>query len=468
MQNNFSTAFATQIMEAKIEHLPIEGDIPKWLNGSFISTGPAQFEVGKSQFNHWFDGFAMLKKFTFSNGNVIFQNRFIRSEQYIQGNLKQKMYRNEFATYAKSNWISRAFNIVQSLVQGSYDDNCNVNIQRIDNRYIAMTESNHQIEFDLFDLQTIGTFKYEDNILGQMELAHPQVDTFTNETINITTEMANENRYHIFKIAPGSIKRELIYTYVSDALFYMHTFCITQNYIILYQSPLKMNKLKLFLNLPFNNTLYWQEKDQSYFIVIDRRDLKVIKIATEPFFCIHSVNAFENNHEIILDLICYGKGNPYNDLFLTNLKADQPNLNASTLKRFIINTQSKQLQIIPLDDQTIEFPRMNDRKHNGQIYQYFYANLLTDPNAQFFNAVQKYDTVSGQRKIWQKAGYFPGEPVFVANGHQQEDEGVLLSIVFNANTACSALVILDSQSMQQRAEIQLPFHLPFGLHGNFF
>ena len=32
----------------------VEGDIPVWLNGRFISNGPGQFQVDDTQFNHWF------------------------------------------------------------------------------------------------------------------------------------------------------------------------------------------------------------------------------------------------------------------------------------------------------------------------------------------------------------------------------------------------------------------------------
>jgi carotenoid cleavage dioxygenase-like enzyme len=69
----------------------------------------------------------------------------------------------------------------------------------------------------------------------------------------------------------------------------------------------------------------------------------------------------------------------------------------------------------------------------------------------------------------QKDSYYPGEAIFVARDNATaEDDGVLLSIVYNANTGCSLLAIIDAITMQEIAEVYLPFHLPFGLHGNFY
>ena len=46
--------------------------------GSLLRTGPAKWEVGSSSMNHWFDGFAMLHRFSFAGGEVSYANRFLR------------------------------------------------------------------------------------------------------------------------------------------------------------------------------------------------------------------------------------------------------------------------------------------------------------------------------------------------------------------------------------------------------
>ena len=49
-----------------------------------------------------------------------------------------------------------------------------------------------------------------------------------------------------------------------------------------------------------------------------------------------------------------------------------------------------------------------------------------------------------------------------------EDDGVILSVVLDAETARSFLLILDASSFREVARAGLPHHIPFGFHGNYF
>jgi len=460
--------FSTQYNETTINNLVVKGDIPEWLQGDLISNGPAQFEIGSMHFNHWIDGFAMLKKFSFQSGQVQFQNRFLRSKQYTQSRALQHLSTNEFATYASRSMIGRIKNAIQDVWCGSFYDNCNVNIVKIASHYIAMTETNHVIEFNREDLSTVAAFSFSDKIVGQLETAHPKIDTFTGEIINVVTEIGRQIKYHIYKINSKNTNRELIQTYISDQLFYMHSFSITQHYVILFKSPLSANKFKLLLGLPFNNTLFLQKNMPSYFIIIDRRDGRIHEIETSPFVCLHSANAYENNNELILDLICYDVMNPYTNLYLSNLRKDHPHLAAGALKRYIIDRQLKHCKEITLTENKHEFPTFYSRL-NGKHYNFLYCNSMEGNEVKFLNSIQKINVQSGHIQLWKKDHYYPGEAIFVARDNAtSEDDGVLLSIVYHAGMQCSLLAIIDAITMQDIAEVFLPFHLPFGLHGHFY
>jgi beta,beta-carotene 9',10'-dioxygenase len=73
--NSFQKGLSSLDHEVKIDKLPIHGKIPEWLFGSLFRNGPAYFTGG-----HWFDGLAMIHKFSFRNGNVEYANRFLRTE----------------------------------------------------------------------------------------------------------------------------------------------------------------------------------------------------------------------------------------------------------------------------------------------------------------------------------------------------------------------------------------------------
>jgi beta,beta-carotene 9',10'-dioxygenase len=95
---NQQLGFTSLEREIAIEQLPIEGEIPHWLSGTLIRNGPAKFEVGRQSYNHWFDGLAMLHKFSFTKGRVSYANRFIRSEAYKKAEETGKISYREFAT----------------------------------------------------------------------------------------------------------------------------------------------------------------------------------------------------------------------------------------------------------------------------------------------------------------------------------------------------------------------------------
>ena len=62
---------------------------------------------------------------------------------------------------------------------------------------------------------------------------------------------------------------------------------------------------------------------------------------------------------------------------------------------------------------------------------------------------------------------FVSEPVMVPRpGGSAEDDGWVLTVVWNGARCASDLVILDAATMEELATIALPLALPYGLHGS--
>ncbi len=47
----------SQKTETELVKLEIIGEVPSWISGKLVRNGPAIFELGKTNFKHWFDGF---------------------------------------------------------------------------------------------------------------------------------------------------------------------------------------------------------------------------------------------------------------------------------------------------------------------------------------------------------------------------------------------------------------------------
>jgi all-trans-8'-apo-beta-carotenal 15,15'-oxygenase len=63
-----------------------------------------------------------------------------------------------------------------------------------------------------------------------------------------------------------------------------------------------------------------------------------------------------------------------------------------------------------------------------------------------------------------------GEPIFIPRPNsQQEDEGWVIALVYDAEYHRSDVVILDAQDFSKGAiaKLHLKHHIPYGLHGSF-
>ncbi len=158
--------------EVTLINLEIKGAIPTWLEGTLFRTGPARFNLEKRKITHWFDGLAMLHSFSFHNGKVSYANKFLKSAAY-QGAMKQgKMVSRGFATDPCRSIFKR---VASFFMQTPYD-NGNVNISRLANEYVALTEIPIPVIFDPKTLDTKGPYTFEDYIKGQTTTAHPHFD----------------------------------------------------------------------------------------------------------------------------------------------------------------------------------------------------------------------------------------------------------------------------------------------------
>src|SRR5262245_66044563 len=69
-QARYALGFATLDREVSKVPLPLEGTLPQWLGGNLIRAGPAKFEVNQRNYQHWFDGLAMLHCFDLRSDGV--------------------------------------------------------------------------------------------------------------------------------------------------------------------------------------------------------------------------------------------------------------------------------------------------------------------------------------------------------------------------------------------------------------
>ncbi len=444
---DYSLGYSTFKEEIEIKSLPIQGQIPEWLEGTLYRNGPSIFEIGDEEIESWFDGFGMIHKFKFQNGQISYVSKIIKSDNYT--NQKSKIPIKNACT----------------------------NICKICDCYLACGETPRSVKFNPETLETECAFEFEDNLSQEKvyESAHPHIDKEKKEIINYMTNFGClYSSYDIYKIPFGSKERKIIASISTKEPSFMHSFAVTKNYIILTEYPFTVNPLNLMFAKVFIEQFQWKPNKGTIFYLVNRENSKVKKINYDAFFAFHHINAYEDNDVIYLDLVAFENPSVINKTRTVKDRLRKKEYDSSLtgkLSRYKINQSEDKIEKLILCDKIMELPRINEN-YDGKSYKYIYAtgiNLKDENYFDEFNQLIKVDTTNCQTKIWQENCCYPGEPVFVNSPkNESEDDGVILSVVLDTKNKKSFLLILDAKEFKELARAQLPHHIPFGYHGQFY
>jgi carotenoid cleavage dioxygenase-like enzyme len=447
--------------------LDLEGTIPSWLSGSLLRTGPAKFEAGERDLNHWFDGFAMLHAFAIDDGEVRYSNRYLESDAYTHGTEAGELGYREFATDPCRDIFERLFAIFST----DATDNANVNVARQAERFVSMTETPIPVEFDPETLETLGLAPYEDDVEGHLTTAHPHFDD--GYEYNYVTKFGPTSTYQVSRRPADERRREVLATVDRRRPAYMHSFGLTADYVVLAEFPLVVNPLWVLVrDRPIIENYEWQPGRGTRFSVIDRESGEVVADpVADPVFAFHHVNAFQDDDTVVVDLVAFEDASIIDAFYLEELRSEEFAVEGGTLRRFRIDlTGNPSVDSARLADEPIELPRINYDRCNTQEYRYVYGvSNRSDPPADLPNRLCKVDVGSETATVWEEPGTYPGEPVFVAAPDATaEDDGVVLSVVLDTAARRSFVVVLDAASFTELGRATVDHHIPLGFHGGFF
>ena len=461
-RTGYRLGFTSQDEETRADRLPVAGEVPAWLTGALVRVTPALLDVGGRGVAHWFDGLAMLNRFGFADGQVSYGSRFIESRAY-EGAKEGELRHGGFATDPCRSIFKR----VQQVFSPDITDNPNVNLARIGERYIAMTETPMPVEFDAETLETLGHVEYADKLKAHVTTAHPHHNRERDELVNYVARFSRVSEYVLYGLPAGGASRRVIARMPVKEPAYMHAFGMSGSYLILAEYPLRVNPLKLaFSGKPFIENYTWRGDEPVKFQVFERATGRHRgTYETDGFFCFHHVNAFERGGELVLDLCAYEDATVIDSLYLDET-GPRGKLPPVQLRRYTVELDGGGVRSEPLADGNLELPRIDYGRRNTRDYSYAY---FTGSGEDWIDRLVKVDVRDGTRSEWSEDGCYPGEPVFVREpGTEAEDAGVVLSVVLDARAGRSFLLVLDAGSFEEIARAEAPHHIPFGFHGQFF
>lgn len=465
--------FKSVDQETDYTELKVTGKIPSWLEGSLVRNGPGKFELGDSQLRHWFDGFAILHKFDIKDGKVFYRSKFLKSEDYEKNLKVGKIKSRHFGTVTDpcANIFSKFF----SSFKRPNPNNANVSVVKKGNKIAAVSDFSSMVEFDYETLETKGRVEFKDKFgNGYMfSASHPSYDPETDEVFNCVGEPGPIGRFHFYKL-DDNMQRQFIGYVKAPKSTYFHSFALTKKYFIFIEQPLQLNLFKLIfgrlLNVPYSGSYKWKPESGNTFYLMNRETGEIKSFKSKSFFFFHSINAFDDNDNVVVDLCIYDSPEIIQRLYLDKLKNEGiPHEEMSNVARVTIDVTSGKVEIRTLDEERLDLPTINFNRL-CKTYRYVYGfGYRKDSPLKFNNQLIKIDIETGRNLFWYHPDQVPSEPLFVESPHPaSEDDGVVLTIVLDRVKNTSFLLILDAMNFEEIGRAEAPINLPVGLHGMFY
>ncbi|MBE9210297.1 carotenoid oxygenase family protein [Nostoc sp. LEGE 06077] len=453
----------------------IEGQIPPELQGTLFRNGPGLLDVNGQRIHHPIDGDGMISRITFTDGRAHFRNRFVQTEDYLAEQKAGKiLYRGAFGTQKPGGWLANIFDL-------KIKNPANTSVIYWGEKLLALWEGKEPYLLDPYTLETLGK-EYFHGFLseGQPFSAHPRIDPSSYQDggapclVNFSSNPGLSTKISIFELdQTGKALRNQ--DYIIPGFCFIHDFVITPNYYIFFQNPVTFNPILFGLGISSAaESIKFQPNKPTRILVIPRnpqtgqQNIQVLE--TQAGFIFHHANAFEVEKEVFIDTICYDNFpelEPASDFRQVDFEQFPP----GNIWRFHLNLDSQTVQRKLITQKSCEFPSVNPHQV-GRYYRYLYISAA---HAETGNAppqaILKLDLETGEKQLWSDAPRgFVGEPIFVPRpGAEKEDDGWILTLVYDAAHHRSDVVILDASDLSKGAiaRLHLKHHIPYGFHGNF-
>ncbi|MGB3511407.1 MAG: carotenoid oxygenase family protein [Microcoleaceae cyanobacterium] len=438
--------FAPVNEEITTDNLEIKGQLPPDLSGMYVRNGPnPQFEpLGRYD---WMDGDGMLHGVRISGGRAEYRNRYIRTGGFeVEKDLGYPV------------WSGRLEPPQMNNPYGPYKNVANNGLTYHNGKLLALWEAGLPYTVAVPSLETKEPYLC-DGYLDSAVTSHPKVDPMTGELIffGYALDAAPYLKYGVI-----SSKGELLQTVPINIPVPSgpHDFAITKNYTVLMDLPLRFRPERTEQGLP---AWMFEMNQPSRFGILPRygnnEDIRWFEAL--PCYMNHILNAYEYEDEIIL----YGCRISSTHLYAGNFK--DPNENIPRMYGWAFNLKTGAVREGMLDKRPSEFPCINHR-FLGREMRYGYTSRMASLQP-LFDGIIKYDFATGRSLTHDFGEQRYGSSISFAPriGAIDEDDGWLLTFVYDDKEKRSELLVVDAQDMtgEPVARVILPQRVPYGFHG---
>lgn len=453
-------AFSFVPEERSAEPLPVAGEIPSFLRGTYYLNGPARFARGEVRYRHWLDGDGMVCALRFDDEGAHLTARFVRSA---------KLAAEEAAGQA----LYRAFGTAfpgDRLVRGiALESPVNVSVYPWGGTLLALGEQGLPWELDPDTLETRGLYNFGGalNPLSPFA-AHPKIDPMTGELCNFGISFsATQPSLNLYRFAAdgGLDYRKRVPLEEPRSL---HDFCFAGKHVAFYLAPYRLDMAALAQEgKTLLESLRWEPEKGSRLLVVRRQDAEpVASVPVGSRYVLHGINAFEDGNHLIVDVLELDR--PVYDQY------DVPNLFPDVAPgrpvRLVVDLETGALvdRVEIAYDKAPDFPAI-DPCLAGLPYEHFWMLGISKtglPGRKFFDQVVHCSWSRPDRvETWQAPPgcYLGGEPAFAPN--PSGEGGAVICQQFDAEKEESAFLVFDAFDVARGPVAKLvqssPLHLGF-------
>ncbi|AFZ19522.1 carotenoid oxygenase family protein [Allocoleopsis franciscana] len=441
--------FAPIRNEITADSLTVIGQLPLDLSGMFVRNGPNPQFPPIGQY-HWFDGDGMLHGVQIGNGQAQYHNRYIQTQGF---NIERDA--------GHAIWTGLLEPPQLDNPHGPGKNTANTALIWHAGQFFALWEGGAPHAIKLPSLDTAGVYTYDQKLVSPFT-AHPKVDPVTGEMMFFGYSPAAPPYLHYGIVSASG---ELLRTVPIDLPIgvMMHDFAITEHYTIFMDLPLTFSPQRMQRGEPV--LMFEPERPSRFGIVPRYGDNHNIRWFESPAcYVFHTLNAYEEGDEVVLVACRMSR----TSVLVSEPTPGETDGDQARLYRWRFNLNTGTVQEEALDERPSDFPRVNEQ-YLGRATRYGYTARLAPDPIPLFDGLIKYDLSNGSSQTHEfGAGRYGGEAVFVPrSGATAEDDGWLVTFVYDTGEETSELVVVNAQdvSAEPVARVLMPQRVPYGFHG---
>ena len=416
--------------------LEVIGTIPAELEGRYLRNGPNPVSIERPEQHHWFAGNGMVHGVRLRGGRAEwYRNRYVRSQAVCEALGEQ--------------------------AGGSQPTSSpNTNVAAWSGRTLALVEGGGAPVEMGYELDTVAARPIGAGQPGGFT-AHPKFDPLTGEWHAMCYAWAQwlDHIKYVVLDADGNLSKTV--DIPLPGMVMLHDMALTRNYAVVFDLPVTVDmSFVAARRFPYR----WNPDYTPRIGLLPRTSTDAADIIwcdMDPCYGYHPMNAYDAGDGTVVIDICR-----YDTMFAGDILG--PALaSLPSLYRWTVDPRRRTVTEQQIDDRTMEFPRVAPSV-SASRHRYGYGAGVGEGFAP--GDLYKHDMDKGTVDVHRLgAGRGSGEPDFVPRERPvSEDDGWLMSYVYDAVTDSSELLILDALDVtaDPLARVILPQRVPFGFHGN--